>query len=814
MAKRKKVVEDLDEKRRKFQRVAADIQDIPAEEFLEENFLPYAWSYNLDRALVDITGLKPVQRRILFALYKAGVSPGAPRAKMTELAGLVMPYHPHGDSSVADALKNLAKGHVFRVPVIDGKGDFGGPGKPGAAPRYLEARLNQAGWLNVQELGEHAVRMVPNFDGKREEPSRMPVRWPVSVINGGSGLAIAYSSNMPSHNPTEIMEACSLLLRNPSMPHEDLAEVIKGPDFNLGGVIATTDGIKEYLKTGSGSFKIRGAYDVTPGPRGTHRIEFYELPFGVYQEKVLEDIHKAIDSGHFKDVSSFKNLSDLKHPVRVVVDTKPGANVKRVIQDLFRYTSLESNFSANITTIVDNRPQKSSMRDLLLSFIEFRKQCVANKSTYGLNKKEARIHILNGLAAVLLDIDKAIAIIRSADDATYARTALMEAFTLDETQADHVLSLQLRRLTKMDQVELDNEKDKLLQETAYLKSLLTDEEVLIQHLEAEFAETLKIIGDERKTEILGFTEEEYKAQEKSFSKEAKNTEKNLPTFITRFQDGSLLRTPEPFVYEMGAKKFTHGPIAEQLKMKAQESLVVVGSDGVAHRVPVSYLVEGKASSAKDLGITRGPSVSTVAIAKGDPLKTDVGLLLGTRQGEVKLVKPDLPVKEEFVVFNLSEGDSILDGRWLGRTLNGAGIVSITREGFALVYDASVLRPAGAPAGGVKSQKLAKEGDEVITFRWVPSLRDETLVLSQSNGAVKLTLLNDIPKKGKGSQGVVLQKFLKGETHLVTAAVGKDVALMLKGKNVLINLPPVTKRAASGVALAVPALAGSTFEPAL
>lgn len=303
MARKNKInKEDLKEKKLRFEKIADNLEEVPADKFLKDNFLPYSWNFVLDRALVDVSGLKPVQRRILYVMYKDGLSPKANRSKVATLGGRVLAYHPHGNVSVEDALKNMARPHVFRVPLIDGKGDFGVPGTPGAASRYIEARLNDAAWLNVKDIGEHAVNMIPNYDETTTEPIRIPVRWPVSVINGGSGIAVGYSSNMPSHNPTEIMNACKYLLDHPEASHADLQKIILGPDFNMGGFIPTNDGIKQYMETGSGTFKIRGQYEVIPGQRGTYRIEFYEIPFGTDPENIISKIQDGMDKkNRFKD---------------------------------------------------------------------------------------------------------------------------------------------------------------------------------------------------------------------------------------------------------------------------------------------------------------------------------------------------------------------------------------------------------------------------------------------------------------------------------------------------------------------------------
>lgn len=812
MAKRNKInEEDIKDKKAKFEKIAENLEEVPADGFLKDNFLPYAWSFSLDRALTDVTGLKPVQRRILYTMYEMGLSPQGNRSKVATLAGRVLAYHPHGDVSVADALKNIARPHVFRVPLIDGKGDFGVPGTPGAAARYIEARLNKAAWLNVEDIAEHATRMAPNYDDTTVEPVRIPVKWPVSVVNGGSGIAVGYAANMPSHNPTEIMKACKALLKNPDMTDDALAKIVLGPDFNMGGSITSNDGIKEYLKTGSGSFKIRGNYEVTPGARNSYRIEFYELPYGVYPEKVIEEIQKQSDKGKFAEISTYKDLSDLKHPIRVVIDTKPSSNHKKVLQDLFKFTSLESSFSANMTTIVDNRPVQAPMKTLLLNFVEFRKECIANKTNYILPRRENRLHVINGMLKTLVDIDKAISIIRKSDDSEVANEKLQKAFKIDKLQADYVLSLQLKRLTKMDSLALKNEKQDLEDEIKYLNDLLSDVEVLNAYLLNEFDNTLKIIGDERKTEINSMSAEDFAETEKNIVKELKNLDKNMPCYVTRFANGGILKTAEPFTYMQGAKKLQNSPIIEQVKMNTQDFMVVVDSTGLGHKVPLSHIFEDKLCAVKDMGITIDKGARIVGMAKYESMKSDIGLAIGTKNGGVKIAKTDFPKGgETFPVITLDDGDEIIDSRWIGKALTGSNFVFVSKAGNILVFDAKTIRVSGSKAGSVKGMKLKGDKDEVIHFGWIDSAKNpDNMLVTYSGVTIKTTLISEIPTKNKGGMGVATQIFKTGENSLKTAYAGlKVTACSSKSTHNTISVPPVLKRSARGVDFNIDVILGT------
>jgi len=789
---------DLKLKQKKFEQVAGNIEITPVSKFLKENFLPYAWSYNLDRALNDVTGLKPVQRRILYTMYKEGLTPGSKRSKVASLVGSVLHYHPHGDSSVEDALKNLAREHIFRVPLIDGKGDFGIPGTPGAAGRYIEARLNKAAWLNVQEIGEHATAMMPSYDGSKEEPVKTPVRWPISVINGGAGIAIAYASSMPSHNPSEIMKACKLLVRKPDSTHAALQKIILGPDFNMGGSITSNEGIKQYLETGQGAFKIRGQYTVTPGARSSFRIEFDEIPFGTYPEKIIQEIQKKMEAGHLKEVSSYKDLGDLTHPIRIVIDTKPSSNYKKVLADLFKHTSLESSFSANITTIVNNKPQLSSMKDLLIDFIEFRKQCIFNKTKFSLKKKDERLHMVDGLMKALMDIDSAISIIRKSDDIESAREKLQAKFKIDSIQADYVLSLQLRRLTKMDKLELENERKELIDSITYLQSLMTDEEVLKEYLLKEFDETLKVIGDERKTEVNQMTEEELAAAEKEMANELKADEKDLPCHLTRFADGKLLKSKERFEYTGRTNKLSNTPVKERLSVGTKDSIIVIDSKGTGHKVSMSYLIEDKASDSKALGLDLPKDATVIGVSKLEAGKNEYGVLIGTRKGLAKLVKVEWPNSEEFPVINLDEDDEVIYVEWLTKPVDSLDMVFVSSDGYIARFPVSTLRASGFRSAGVRGMKL-RENAQAVTATTVPTGKaDGIFVITQGDKTIKMSTLEEVPTKGKGVSGVIIHVFKKDESKLTNAYVGVEpVATLDKFKSV-VPLPTIQKRSSKGI----------------
>lgn len=787
MARRKKrrISSDLvEESRRKFVNVASDIDDVPADEWLKSNFLPYAWDYNLDRALVDVSGLKPVQRRILYTMWKKNLNPNANRMKVATLAGAVLAYHPHGDASVSEALKNMARAHIFRVPLIDGKGDFGTIGSPGAAPRYIEARLSKAAWLNVEEIDQNAVKIIPNYDGKEVEPERLPVRWPVGVINGNSGMAVGYAANMPSHNPTEVMKACIALVKNPDLSDNRLANIVKGPDFNMGGFITSTDGVKEYLKTGSGTFTIRSKYDVTPIRGGGYRIDYYEIPFGTTPEAIKKTIKKQMDNGHLKDVINVNDLSDLKHPVKFVVDVKKDAQIKSVIEDLFRRTPLESKFSANMTTVVNNRPQQSSMKDLLLDFIEFRKQCIVNKLGWERGKRCDRLHLVKGLLSVLLDIDKAVRIIRNSEDAKTASTSLQKTFKIDEVQANYVLSLQLRRLTKMDRHSLDEEEKSLTDRISEIDSILKDG--MVEYMVNEFKETMKVIGDDRKTEINDMTEAEYLESRKNESKVLKAEDKGAKTCLYVLADGRFLKSMEPIdSVSMARTNRTKKvqPYLSMVRTAGNENVSVIGDDGVAYSTALVSMAGNEPVSSSSLSTI--PSGVHVVNA----VANNATLLAVTRNGKLRSVKLEGNDRwDDTPVLALDKDDQLVAALDLTNTIKGTTVILITDNGHVLRTAVDSIRPVRAGSQGIAGMRLGK-GVHVAAA--VLARPDSTNLYTASKMTVKVTPISEITIQGRGGGGVKCHPVIAPD-HVVQAVVDGG---LVTNRGRIMDDPTVTRRAA-------------------
>ncbi|NMA66598.1 MAG: DNA topoisomerase IV, partial [Clostridiaceae bacterium] len=498
-----------------FSKVAAHIIKTPLQNFVEESYLPYAHYVIMNRALISDDGLKPVQRRILYAMDQLGLTDKKDFIKAAQIVGETMgKYHPHGDASIGDALARMGQDFTLRVPLVDVQGSVGfTTGDDPAAPRYWEGRPTKAAMELTKELKEGAIKMGLNYDGKYPEPPMLPVRWPNGIINGSQGIAVGYSSNIVPHNPTEVMDALIAMVKDPDITIDEIMEIMPGPDMPTGGVLIGYEGVKDYYETGKGTFSIRGKYSIEPGARGTHQIIFHEAPYQVSAEQIISAVDKnKKDKNRFKEISQVKDLSDINNGFKLSVSVKAGANPEVVLSDLFKWTPLEQTFSVNMTVLKDGVPSVNSMKDMLENFIEFRSQCIIDKSQYRLNELNKEIDRLDGIIKVLVDIDKAIEIIRKSEDTKIANEKLQKRFKINDEQATFILSMPLRRLTKSDSLSIQNEIKDLKEEQKYLTKLLKDEKVFKKHLINELEETKKVIADERRTEIINKSQEELKKE--------------------------------------------------------------------------------------------------------------------------------------------------------------------------------------------------------------------------------------------------------------------------------------------------------------
>ena len=471
---------------------------------MEGSFLEYAYSVIYSRALPDARdGLKPVQRRILYMMSEMGLRPDRGHVKSARVVGEVMgKLHPHGDTAIYDAMVRMAQDFSLRLPLIDGHGNFGSLDDGPAAPRYTEARLAAAALTLTDHLDEDVVDFVPNYDNQLTQPDVLPAAFPNLLVNGATGIAVGMATNMAPHNLVEVIAAARHLIEHPDATLEDIMKFVPGPDLPTGGRIVGLDGIRDAYATGRGSFKTRAKVEVEQLSARRTGLVVTELPYMVGPEKVIEKIKDAVNGKKLTGISDIVDLTDRKHGLRLVIELKNGFNPNAVLQQLYRYSPMEDSFGINNVTLVDGQPQTLGLLQLLSVYVDHRINVVRRRTAFRLGKKKDRLHLVEGLLIAIVDIDEVIQIIRSSDEAAAARTRLMSIYDLSEIQANYILELRLRQLTKYSRIELEKEQDELRREIAELEAILGSSERLRGLVSAELAEIAEKYGTPRRTVLL------------------------------------------------------------------------------------------------------------------------------------------------------------------------------------------------------------------------------------------------------------------------------------------------------------------------
>lgn len=787
------------------------VSEIDVSEEMRGSFLEYAYSVIYARALPDARdGLKPVQRRILFQMDQMGLAPTKGHVKSQRVVGEVMgKLHPHGNSAIYDALVRLAQPFNLRVPLVDGHGNFGSLDDGPAAARYTEARLAPAALDLAAGLDEDVVDFVPNYDNQFMQPDVLPAGFPQLLVNGSSGIAVGMATNIAPHNLAETVAASCYLLEHPDASVEDLMRYVPGPDLPEGGVIVGLEGIKDAYETGRGSFRTRAKVSVERLTARRMGLVITELPYMVGPERVIEKIKENVNAGRLKGIAAVQNLTDRHHGLRLVVEVKNGFNPEAVLQQLYQRTPLEDSFAINAVALVDGQPRTLGLKDMLRVFLDHRIEVTRRRSRHRLDRCQERLHLVEGLLVAVLDIDDVIAIIRSSDDAETARTRLMVAFDLSERQADHILELRLRRLTKFSRIELEAEADELRARIAELEAVLASEEVLRSLVGSELREVAERLATPRRTLLLSATGEAAAAR----ADDGAALAASLPGTAARGK-GLALEIPDtPCVVVLtpggalarveGAEPLEAGPRAAhdlwraQLSTTARSQIAVVTADGIAHRLEV---VDLPALPRFETGLSFAAALPAAPLLHTD--SPAVGLLdpdgeavmaMATRSGVVKRLRPDVLQREDWPVISLDEGDELVG---FAPCTDGADLVFVTADARLLRTPAAKVRPQGRTASGMAGIKT-DDSAEVIAFHVVERPEDAVVVtIAAAEGAlpgtgqstVKVTPLAEYPMKGRGGQGVRVQRFLKGEQRLEIAWAGERPARACASDGTPVDLP--------------------------
>ncbi|WP_242091290.1 DNA topoisomerase (ATP-hydrolyzing) [Curtobacterium sp. DN_7.5] len=761
------------------------IEDVDVSEEMQGSFLEYAYSVIYSRALPDARdGLKPVQRRILYQMAEMGLRPDRGHVKSARVTGEVMgKLHPHGDSAIYDALVRMAQPFTMRVPLVDGHGNFGSLDDGPAAARYTEARLAEPSMAMTEGLGEDVVDFVPNYDNQIMQPGVLPAAFPNLLVNGASGIAVGMATNMAPHNLGEVVEAAKHLLMNPQASLEELMEFVPGPDLPGGGTIVGLSGVRDAYATGRGSFRTRAKVSVeNTTPRKVGLI-VTELPYLVGPERVIEKIKDGVQSKKLVGISDVKDLTDRNHGLRLVIEIKSGFNPTAVLEQLYKHTPLEDGFGINNVALVDGSPRTLGLRDLLGVYVRHRLSVVTRRSQYRLARKQERLHLVEGLLVAILDIDEVIEVIRSSDDSEAARSRLQTVFDLSEVQAEYILELRLRRLTKFSRLELEGERDQLLTDIAALEELLASDERLRAQVSLELTEVSDRFATPRRTLLT-----EADAPVKGGRKAAVDPESlqiaDSPCRVILSTTGRLVRVDIPSS-DLGIvrvpKRSKHDAVRSSVVSTVRGELGALTSTGrVVRFSPVDVPAVPPASVRLDAGVRVSEYLGvprTEAVVALISLGSDDSVAIGTAQGIVKrVVAGAWPDKPEVLAIGLKPGDSVVGAT---QAPEDDDLVFITSNAQLLRFPASGVRPQGLPAGGVAGVSLGA-GASVIWFGSVPR-SDYAVVATVStsssalpgtdNGRAKVSALSEFPAKGRATQGVRAHAFLKGEDGLTVAWAG-------------------------------------------
>ena len=795
-------------------RTGERIEDVDVSAEMQGSFLEYAYSVIYSRALPDARdGLKPVQRRILYQMTEMGLRPDRGHVKSSRVVGDVMgKLHPHGDASIYDALVRLTQDFVLRVPLIDGHGNFGTLDDGPAAPRYTEARLQAAALAMTDGLDEDVVDFVPNYDNSLTQPEVLPSAFPNLLVNGASGIAVGMATNMAPHNLIEVVGAARHLLDHPDATLEDLMSFVPGPDLPTGGTIIGLEGIRDAYATGRGAFKTRAKVSVEAITARKTGLVVTELPYLIGTERVIEKFKDGVNSKRINGISDVTDLTDRKHGMRLVIGIKTGFSPDAVLEQLYRLTPLEDSFSINNVALVGGGPRTLGLKELLQVYLDHRLSVVRRRSEYRLARRRERLHLVEGLLIAILDIDEVIQVIRQSDDSDQARARLIDVFDLSELQAEYILELRLRRLTKFSRIELEAEADKLRAEIAYLEGVLADPARIRQLVSEELEQVAERFGTPRRTLL---TEARASVATTSAARKAAPVLEiaDAPCEVLLSTTGRAIRIDLP---EDGSplaaarRRSRHDAIRSRVTTTSRTEIGAVTSTGRLIRLTAVDLPSVPANSiqlAAGAKITEYLAIGSKERVLGLVTLDGEPIALGTRQGTVKRVAPgSWPSKPEFEIISLKPGDEVVGVSQGG---DGDELVFVTSDAQLLHFGASAVRPQGPSAGGMAGINLSAKATVTFFGSVDPAADNVVVTLSTSVATIagadpgrgKVSPLSEFPGKGRATGGVRAHSFLKGEDVLALAWVGAAPANAVGTDGSIRTLPETgAKRDASGTPL--------------
>ena len=773
----------------------SQIKEIDIGSEMRTSFMDYAMSIIVSRALPDVRdGLKPVHRRILFAMSELGMSPDKPHKKSARIVGEVIgKYHPHGDSAVYETMVRMAQDFSLRYMLVDGHGNFGSiDGDMAAAMRYTEARLSKIAMELLRDINKETIDFVPNYDGEEQEPAVLPSRFPNLLVNGLSGIAVGMATNIPPHNLTEVINGVQQLIENPDVTPLDLMQSIKGPDFPTGGFIMGREGIKQAYATGRGSVTMRAKATIEENGNKA-RIIVYELPYQVNKARLIEKIAELVRDKKIDGITDLRDESD-RNGMRIVIELRRDVNPNVVLNNLYKHTAMQSNFGIIMLALVNGEPKVLNLRDMLFHYLEHQKVVIRRRTEFELRKAEARAHILEGLRIALDHLDEVIALIRASRTTEEARAGLIERFGLSFDQAQAILDMRLQRLTGLEREKIEEEYAELLKKIAEFKAILADEQLVLNIISEELNEIKEKFGDDRRSEI-------------TIGEESIEDEDLIPqsdVVITISHTGYIKRLP--VTTYRSQRRGGKGVIGMDTKDNDfVEHLFVTNT----HHYLMFFTNKGKAYRLKayeipDLSRTaRGtPIINLLQIEQGETINavipvesfdSDKYLFFATKNGLVKKTPLDDYInirKGGLIALNLREDDDLIGVRL---TDGNQSIVIGTKQGMSIHFPETEVRPMGRAATGVKGIQL-DDDDAVIDMDVVKE--DNSVLIVTSKGFGKRTPVAEYRLQSRGGKGI--------KTLHITAKNGPVVGLKVVEDDedlmIITALGTVIRTSMSGISM--------------
>ena len=772
---------------------------------MRECYIDYAMSVIVGRALPDVRdGLKPVHRRILYSLQELGLTPDKGYRKCARIVGDVLgKYHPHGDTSVYDALVRLAQDFSMRYMLVDGHGNFGSvDGDSAAAMRYTEAKMNKIAVEMLRDINKNTVDYMPNFDAEEEEPVVLPSRFPNLLVNGSSGIAVGMATNIPPHNLGEVIDGTIMLIDNPETTILELMTKIKGPDFPTGGIIMGIAGIRAAYETGRGRIVVRAKAEIQE-ENSRHRIIITEIPYMVNKARLIENIAELVKDKKIAGISDLRDESD-REGMRIVIELKRDANPNVVLNLLYKHTKLQDTFGVILLALVNNEPKVLNIKEILENYVEFQKEIITRRTIFDLNKAKARAHILEGLKIALDNIDEVISIIRHSKSAEIAKNTLMEKFGLSDKQSQAILEMKLRRLTGLERDKIENEYNELMKQIEYLNSILESQEKLLSVIKDELIEIKNKYSDERRSNI-----------------EKVLNEIDIEDLIQE-EDVAITLTSSGYIKRISADTYS----SQRRGGKGIQAMTTKEDDFVEHITITSthsdvlfftnkgrvyklraYEIPDAGRQAKGTNI-----INLISIEQDEKIQTVLTvsdgkregfLFMGTKKGIVKKT----PISEfknlrknGLIALSLKDGDELLKVK---NTYGDANIIVVTQNGYAVRFNEKNVRPMGRTAAGVRAIKL--KNDDVAVCMDIAVDKEELLVISE-NGFGKRTPISEYKVQKRGGIGLITYKISDKTGKLVAATICKnDDEIMLVNSNgvaIRINVADISVngRATMGVTL--------------